>query len=152
MGLLPYSFQHASCFGCLYLFCWSNHQNNCMENVEKTNLVSQQEAVQAVYDHTANLLLVQKMNAEEVKQNLVQNGLDRESASIIVDNLERQIVDAKKERARKDMLYGGLWCVGGIVVTAVTYSAASGGGSYVVAWGAILFGAIQFFRGLTANV
>jgi hypothetical protein len=49
-------------------------------------------------------------------------------------------------------LYGGLWCVGGIIVTAVTYSAASGGGSYVVAWGAILFGAIQFFRGLTANV
>ena len=43
---------------------------------------------------------------------------------------------------------GALWCVGGIVVTAVTYQVASGGGTYVVAWGAILFGAIQALRGL----
>ena len=27
-------------------------------------------------------------------------------------------------------------------------AAATGGGKYVVAWGAIVFGAIQFFRGL----
>jgi hypothetical protein len=52
------------------------------------------------------------------------------------------------EGAKKNMLYGALWCIGGIVVTAVTYSASSDGGRYVVAWGAIVFGAIQFFRGL----
>ena len=49
---------------------------------------------------------------------------------------------------KKNMIYGALWCIGGIVVTAVTYSAASGGGTYIVAWGAIIFGAIQFFYGL----
>jgi hypothetical protein len=52
------------------------------------------------------------------------------------------------EQAKKNMLYGALWCIGGIVVTAATYSSAEGGGRYVVAWGAIIFGAIQFFRGL----
>lgn len=53
----------------------------------------------------------------------------------------------------KDMLVGALWCIGGIVVTALTYSAASeGGGTYVVAWGAILFGGIQFLRGLFRSV
>ncbi len=46
------------------------------------------------------------------------------------------------------MVFGALWCIGGIVVTVVTYSAAASGGTYVVAWGAIVFGAIQFFRGL----
>jgi len=51
--------------------------------------------------------------------------------------------------AKRNMVVGGLWCVGGIVVTAVTYSqASSGGGRYVMAWGAILFGGIQFVRGL----
>jgi len=55
------------------------------------------------------------------------------------------------EKAKKDMLFGALWCVGGIIVTAATYSAASGGGRYVVAWGAIIFGAIQFFRGLAKS-
>jgi hypothetical protein len=54
---------------------------------------------------------------------------------------------ARREDAEKDMLHGALWCVGGIVVTVATYAAASGGGAYVVAWGAILFGAIQFLRG-----
>jgi hypothetical protein len=48
----------------------------------------------------------------------------------------------------KDMLYGALWCIGGIVVTAATYSAAQNGGSYVIAWGTILFGGIQFLKGL----
>ncbi|WP_020471308.1 hypothetical protein [Zavarzinella formosa] len=47
------------------------------------------------------------------------------------------------------MLYGALWCGGGIIVTLGTLAMAAGGGSYVVAWGAIIFGAIQFFRGMS---
>ena len=45
---------------------------------------------------------------------------------------------------------GGVVCAIGITITAWSYIAAEegGGGSYVVAWGAIVFGAIQFFRGL----
>jgi hypothetical protein len=46
------------------------------------------------------------------------------------------------------MVVVGLWCVGGTIVTIVTYQAASGGGTYMVAWGAIVFGGIQFLRGL----
>ena len=53
--------------------------------------------------------------------------------------------------AEKRMLRGALWCGGGILVTVITYLAAassSGGGTYFIAWGAIVFGAIEFFRGL----
>jgi hypothetical protein len=48
------------------------------------------------------------------------------------------------------MIYGLLWCVGGIVVTALSYQAAAkaSGGRYLLAWGVILFGGIQFFRGV----
>ena len=50
---------------------------------------------------------------------------------------------------KRDMVVGGLWCFGGIAVTAITYASASeGGGRYVMAWGAIIFGGIQFIRGL----
>lgn len=110
--------------------------------------VEQQEAVNQVYEYAADLMINEKMSALETKKMLLENGVDEKSASVIVNNLEKQIEDAKKGRANKDMLYGALWCIGGIVVTAVTYSSASGGGTYVVAWGAILFGAIQFFKGL----
>jgi hypothetical protein len=48
----------------------------------------------------------------------------------------------------KNMLVGALFCMGGIAITAMTYDAASDGGSYFVFYGAIIFGAIQFFKGL----
>jgi|GEM_PF-2186868 len=48
----------------------------------------------------------------------------------------------------KNMLVGGLWLIGGLLVTALTYSASSGGGTYVVTYGAIIIGAVQFIGGL----
>jgi len=56
-----------------------------------------------------------------------------------------------KAVGQKLMLYGFLWCVGGIVVTVVSYSIASSsssGGTYFVAWGAVLFGGWQMIKGL----
>lgn len=58
---------------------------------------------------------------------------------------------SKKEKAKNDMIYGALWCGGGILVTAITYSAASGGGRYFAAYGAIIYGGYQFIRGLINN-
>jgi len=56
---------------------------------------------------------------------------------------------ATRASASRNMVFGALWCIGGILVTAITYSAASsGGGTYFVAWGAILFGGLQFLQGL----
>lgn len=57
----------------------------------------------------------------------------------------------RRALAEHNMRVGGLWCVGGIVVTAVTYNIAASsptGGHYFVAWGAILFGGLQFLKGL----
>ena len=64
-------------------------------------------------------------------------------------NLLQQMKEAKNSAANKNMLYGALWCIGGLIVTAVTYSNASNeGGTYVVAWGAIVFGGYQFIKGI----
>jgi hypothetical protein len=46
------------------------------------------------------------------------------------------------------MATGGVVCAVGVLVTAATYTAASAGGHYVIAWGAIVFGAFQFLKGL----
>jgi hypothetical protein len=41
--------------------------------------------------------------------------------------------------------------LGGIAVTAITYlTAEESGGRFIVAWGAMLFGGIQFLRGSLA--
>jgi hypothetical protein len=51
-----------------------------------------------------------------------------------------------------DLLHGGLWLLLGIAVTAGTYVLAEqlGGSRFIVAWGAMLFGGVQFLRGLFA--
>jgi hypothetical protein len=89
----------------------------------------------------------------EVRKDLTARGLDAESAATVVGNLERIKADAIRVAGRKNMLYGALWCVGGLGVTAYTYqmAASGGGGKYIVAWGAILFGAVQFLRGLSQS-
>lgn len=46
---------------------------------------------------------------------------------------------------------GGLMLIVGIGVTAATAASASPGGSYLIAWGAIVFGTVLLFRGLLAS-
>jgi hypothetical protein len=50
---------------------------------------------------------------------------------------------------RKSMLFGALFCGVGITANAVTYSGAASTQelTYVLAWGAIIFGGIQIVRG-----
>ena len=50
--------------------------------------------------------------------------------------------------AKRRLIHGGFWLAGGLLVTAVTYRSASPGATYLVAWGAILFGAVQLLQGL----
>ncbi|PCJ66475.1 MAG: hypothetical protein COA58_06775 [Bacteroidetes bacterium] len=44
---------------------------------------------------------------------------------------------------KSDMLWGAVWCVGGIVATVADVG--------YIFWGAIIFGGIQFVRGLMAS-
>lgn len=86
----------------------------------------------------------------QVEQALLEKGLDAESAKIVTTNVLKMRSDAISAAGKKNMLYGLLWCIGGAIVTAATYQMAANspnGGSYVVTWGAIVFGGIQFLRG-----
>ena len=115
---------------------------------ERREKIDQQEIVNQIYGFTADMLYNQKKSIEETKAALIENGLRAEDADVVIANLQNQYKQEKREAGNKNMLYGALWCVGGLLVTILTYSAASDGGTYVVAWGAVIFGAIQFFKGL----
>lgn len=93
------------------------------------------------------------MNIKDVKTLLLNGGMEPEQVSsligsILQQNRERQ--ELKDKAARKDMLIGGIICVVGILITTVSYYNSSGTGSYVVAWGAILVGAVRLFQGASA--
>jgi hypothetical protein len=108
--------------------------------METNNNNSDQEIFNQTYSYAAHLLVNEKKTPEAVKTSLQEKGLDEAAATTIVDTLESQIQAAKKEGANKDMLYGALWCVGGIIATAAHIG--------FIFWGAIIFGAVQFFKGV----
>ena len=56
------------------------------------------------------------------------------------------------DKCDKSMLINGIIFIAGVAITLITYTAvADKGGSYVVAWGAIVFGAINCFRAYDAK-
>jgi uncharacterized protein YaaW (UPF0174 family) len=106
------------------------------------------ELVKKVYAFAAEQMR-KGLSVPQIEQNLQAHGLDATTAHTVVQNLSSARSKALREHGRKNMIVGGLWCGGGTAVTVLTLQAAQGGGTYVVAWGAILFGAIQFLRGLS---
>ena len=58
-------------------------------------------------------------------------------------------VAERRDRKQRDVVIGGLLLVVGVLVTAGTYGGASeSGGTYIVAYGPIIFGGFRLFRGL----
>jgi hypothetical protein len=98
--------------------------------------------LQSFYNDAARQLVQHKLIPEAVIDNLVARGASQEQASTIVYDLQDQVNAARKKRAQKDMLYGGLWCAGGTIGTLANTG--------FIFWGAIIFGGIQFFRGVAA--
>ena len=109
------------------------------------------EAAQQLYNYAAELRKQGKSKAE-VEKTLIDGGMDEASARILTNNLDNQYLAAKRAKGKKNMIYGTLWCVGGAIITVVSFSSSSGGGRYFITWGAIVFGAIQFILGLTQSM
>ena len=80
------------------------------------------------------------MNPSETDQ-LPQDAAGETYTSNELEYMEAQI-QAEKDKANKDMLYGALWCIGGTVLTIADIG--------FIFWGAIVFGAVQFVRGAIA--
>jgi hypothetical protein len=113
--------------------------------------ISQEDVARAVYGYAAGLMRQGKSNWQ-VEDALVAKGLSKDAAVTIVNNLSKIRTSATRQAALKQMAIGAVICIIGLVVTFGTYSAAassSKGGSYVVAWGAIIFGGLRFFRALS---
>jgi hypothetical protein len=122
----------------------------CQENVDTPPAEpSPEQAAEAAYGIAAAQVL-RGGDPSEIRASLTQRGLDAEAAATVVDQLRLARAQARQVAAKQNMFYGAFWCAGGIAVTVVTYQFAAGvgGGTFIIAWGAVLFGAIQFVRGL----
>ena len=62
------------------------------------------------------------------------------------------VLASLRSAARRTMLMGALFLVGGLGISAVTYLTADPGGRYLALWGAVIFGALRLVQGVVAHV
>ncbi|MBS1581464.1 MAG: hypothetical protein JST66_04605 [Bacteroidetes bacterium] len=117
-----------------------------------TNTTPDQEAMLALMREARTRLDRPHTNIKDVTAMLVEGGMEPQQASDTVGDILRGIRERQREKeetARKDLLIGGLILVVGIAITVISYYKASGGGTYVVTWGAMLWGGMRLFKGLS---
>ena len=87
----------------------------------------------------------------KIASTLVEKGIDGGRASVIANSLPvggvgHEAIDSSKNGMNR-MVFGGLLCIGGILLTMITHSMAGSTGYYIVATGPIIWGAVMFIKG-----
>jgi hypothetical protein len=70
---------------------------------------------------------------------------------MMTEHLEAPSTPEDGSGGGKDMLVGALVCIAGALLTYFSYQSAAtraGGGTYRIFYGAVIFGALRFFRGI----
>jgi hypothetical protein len=124
---------------------------------------SDEQRQQMVVEATARSVLsrvARGENPDKIIQGLQKTGWPPDQAYTLVQQaqiqwqqlqLQPEFREQMAGKYKRRMVYGVLWTVGGTVVTVGTLLSAasrSGGGTYFIAWGAIIFGIVDFIRGL----
>lgn len=92
------------------------------------------------YNMAVKLLVERQMEPHAIKTKLIAEGASSYEAQKIVDEISNELKRAKQKAASKDIIYGSLWCVGGLVLTIANIG--------FIFWGAIVFGGIQLIKGI----
>ncbi len=109
--------------------------------------VGQQETAGLV--HYAASELAKNRPPQLVEKLLVSQGTSPELANRIVTQTSQALKKARRDKSKSRMMWGLIWAIGGILVTALTYAFAGQlGGTYFVFYGAVIWGLIDFFIGL----
>ena len=113
---------------------------------EEKEAISKEE-IAKIYEDTIEIMVNQGKSAAETKDLLIANGVEEVYAILIVAKVSEQMDpssnganNADKEQAYKNMAFGALWCIGGIIASAADIG--------VIFIGAIVIGAIQFVIGV----
>ncbi len=104
--------------------------------------------------------LEKKKKKRSIVKFLMKRGIEESEAFPFVEETERLLIEYKrspeylKEMVRKNskkIVTGIIWAALGTAVTVITYVSSSEGGTYVFAWGAVLFGVIDIIAGLAGR-
>ncbi|MEZ4370352.1 MAG: hypothetical protein R3B07_05985 [Polyangiaceae bacterium] len=95
--------------------------------------------------------VVKQMDAGVPRQDIVKlmvaRGRNQADAEHAVAEVYAALDSELEEAGRRNVRHGAGWLVVGVILTLISYFATGPGGTFIVTWGAILYGGIQFFKG-----
>ncbi|GEM_PF-6865829 len=101
---------------------------------------SEKEAVQKIYDLAGDLINNQGLSREDALAELQRQGIDEESASIVINNVQKTGSGTQAFNAYKSFAFGLLWIAIGVILTLSNIGA--------IFYGAIVYGAILIIKGI----
>ena len=120
-----------------------------------TAAAAREPAKEPITGHQATALAIsllsRGLSPHQVRSQLIGQGVSQAETDRVVDSLVPESKSKHKSsgvgRGVTNMLIGGIICFIGLAVTVGSYVAAEPGGVFLLAYGPIIFGGIQFFRG-----
>ena len=102
---------------------------------------------------TATSMVGSGISPQTIYEILTEKGIPPQTAQHLVQKALRETDPTTGEASTggRDMLIGGLWIAGGLVITIGTYAMASNGGTYFITYGPIIYGVIRFFKGVAKS-
>jgi hypothetical protein len=103
---------------------------------------------------TATSMVGSGISPQTIFEILTENGIPPQTAQHLVQKALRE-TDPETGIAstgKSDMLIGGLWIAGGLLITFGTYALASNGGTYFITYGPVIYGVYRFIRGIVKTV
>ena len=131
------------------LFCFFIRKGKS-EILEQTT----ENVINSAYAEAYKLVIKQKKDINEVDHILELKGLDESQRNSIIVSLLQIRSDKKAKREQRianapsDILYGGIWCIGGIALTCLSLRLSDFIGIGVLFGGAIIYGVKRVVRGL----
>lgn len=107
-----------------------------------------QQYIDSLYKYVAEQMVTKNMPMEDVFRDLVQQDVPIDLAKTAVNNMYEEIRKHDNDKANTKIGIGIASLLIGLLVTAVSYSNASSGGTYIIATGAIIYGFIDLVGGI----
>ena len=97
-------------------------------------------------DYAVTLLADDKLESDVVRD-LTKHGCKQLVAERLVAEAVAHVEEKERKAKWQYFGFGSLFFFGGLIITILSYIHAANSGSYIVTWGAILFGAVLLYKG-----
>jgi hypothetical protein len=125
----------------------TNHNIKKHQSIETFQENAEVDFAETIWKYVFDEKIDGKSN-NDILNGLSERGIGETDRLAIIGEIESK-AEVMFSKYDKDSFNGGAICLIGILVTVVTFVFALKGGTYIIAWGAIIFGAIRYFRGLS---